>query len=37
LILLDTSVLIRSLFAGSAQDRQLGHLLADKEPIGISY
>jgi predicted nucleic acid-binding protein len=36
LILLDTSFLIRSLVAGSAQDRQLRHWLADKEPIGIS-
>ena len=34
--LLDTSFLIRSLVAGSAQDRQLRHWLADKEPIGIS-
>ena len=36
MILLDTSFLIRSLVAGSAQDRQLRHWLADKEPIGIS-
>jgi len=35
-ILLDTSFLIRALIAGSAQDRQLRHWLADQEPIGIS-
>ena len=36
MILLDTSFLIRSLVAGSAQDRRLRRWLADKEPIGIS-
>lgn len=36
MILLDTSFLIRSLVAGSAQDRQLRNWLAAKEPIGIS-
>lgn len=36
MILLDTSFLIRALIAGSAQDRQLRHWLADQEPIGIS-
>jgi predicted nucleic acid-binding protein len=36
LILLDTSFLIRSLVAGSAQDRQLRLWLTAKEPIGMS-
>ena len=36
MILLDTSFLIRSLVAGSAQDRQLRHWLIDKESVGIS-
>ena len=36
MILLDTGFLIRSLVAGSPQDRQLRHWLADKVPIGIS-
>ena len=36
MILLDTSFLIRSLVAGSAQDRQLRHWLAEQASIGIS-